>query len=109
MQNVCLNLTHGSRTLCLYVFVFLVSALQIKRKGKIQGKAKNYNDRLCRNRNLADPAKKPKRRQNNKSEDDVIEIEEPTSPIATTKMISPPGKTFPDFNLLESYTILFFG
>ena len=77
------------------MFVFLVSALEMKRKGKIQGKSKNYNDRLCRNRNLADPVNRPKRRQNKNSEDDVIEIEEPKSPIATTKMVSPdPGETF---------------
>ena len=56
----------------------------MKKKGKAQGKSKDYNDRLCRNRRLAASIKRPKRRKTQEAEEDV-EVLEPSSPIMTTK------------------------
>ena len=56
----------------------------MKKKGKTQGKSKDYNDRLSRNRKLSKPVKRPKRR-NPVQNDEEVEITEPPVPVMTTK------------------------
>ena len=56
----------------------------MKKKPKTQGKSKDYNDRLCRNRRLSRRLKRPKRR-NTVAMDQNVEILEPASPVMTTK------------------------